>query len=100
VAAGAETSTGAAARLKTLGQRDIVLYTVSAILLLETLAAAASIGPGAVFWWLLMGVLFFLPFGLICAEMGCSYPEEGGIYAWIRDAYGRRWGPGRAGATG
>lgn len=92
MAEGAETSTGAAARPKTLGQRDIVLYTVSAILLLETLAAAASIGPGAVFWWLLMGVLFFLPFGLICAEMGCSYPEEGGIYAWIRDAYGRRWG--------
>jgi len=79
-------------RPKTLGQRDIVLYTVSAILLLETLAAAASIGPGAVFWWLFMGLLFFLPFGLICAEMGCSYPEEGGIYAWIRDAYGRRWG--------
>ncbi len=23
--------------------------------------------------------------------MGCAYPEQGGIYAWIRDAYGGRW---------
>ncbi|WP_156507828.1 amino acid permease, partial [Halioglobus sp. HI00S01] len=22
---------------------------------------------------------------------GCAYPEQGGIYAWIRDAFGGRW---------
>jgi len=77
---------------KTLGQRDIVLFTVSAILLLETLTAAASIGPAAIFWWLFLGLVFFVPFALICAEMGCTYPEEGGIYAWIRDGFGGRWG--------
>jgi len=77
---------------RTLRQRDMVLFTVSAILLLETLTAAASIGSPSVFWWLLLGLVFFFPFALICAEMGCAYPEQGGIYAWIRDAYGGRWG--------
>jgi amino acid transporter len=24
--------------------------------------------------------------------MGCTYPEQGGIYAWVRDAFGGRWG--------
>lgn len=77
--------------VKALKQKDLVLFTVSAILLLDTLAAAASVGPSSIFWWLFLGVIFFIPFALICAEMGCSYPEQGGIYAWIRDSYGRRW---------
>jgi amino acid transporter len=79
-------------RQRTLGQRDIVMYTVSAILLLETLTAAASMGAAAIFWWLFLGVVFLVPFALICAEMGCAYPEQGGIYAWVRDAFGGRWG--------
>ena len=77
--------------IKTLGQKDMVLFTVSAILLLDTLAAAASVGASSIFWWLFLGLIFFVPFALICAEMGCAYPEQGGIYAWIRDAFGGRW---------
>ncbi|MEH6584829.1 MAG: APC family permease [Halioglobus sp.] len=76
---------------KTLKQRDMVLFTVSAILLLDTLTAAASVGASSIFWWLFLGVIFFIPFALICAEMGCAYPEQGGIYAWIRDGFGGRW---------
>ncbi len=79
------------AHVKTLGRRDIVLFTVSAILLLDTLAAGATIGPAAVFWWLFLGVAFFVPYALMCAELGTAYPEQGGLYAWIRDAFGRRW---------
>jgi len=77
--------------IKALGQKDMVLFTVSAILLLDTLAAAASVGSSSVFWWVFLGIIFFIPFALICAEMGCAYPEQGGIYAWIRDAFGGRW---------
>ena len=79
-------------RHKTLGKTDMVLFTVSAILLLDTLAAAASIGPSSIFWWLFLGVIFFVPFAMICAEMGCTYAEQGGIYAWVRNAFGGRWG--------
>ena len=74
-----------------MGARDMTLFTVSAILLLDTLAATAAIGVSSLFWWLFLGLIFFLPYGLICAEMGTTYPEQGGIYAWVRDAFGRRW---------
>lgn len=76
---------------KTLRQRDLVLFTVSAILLPDTLAAVASAGASSIAWWLILALLFMLPFGLISAEMGCSYPEQGGLYAWVRDAFGGRW---------
>lgn len=77
--------------VKTLGQKDIVLFTVSAILLLDTLAAGAAVGASSVFWWLFLGIVFFVPYALICAEMGTTYPEQGGLYAWVRNAFGRRW---------
>ncbi|MCK5879939.1 MAG: amino acid permease, partial [Holophagae bacterium] len=36
-------------------------------------------------------VLFLIPNSLVTAELGTSYPEQGGIYAWVRDAFGPRW---------
>ncbi len=32
-----------------------------------------------------------LPIGLITAELGTAYPEDGGIYHWIEKAFGGRW---------
>lgn len=77
---------------RTFGVRDMTLFTVSAIVLLDTLSASASIGVSSITWWCLLGFLFFIPYGLISAELGTAYPEQGGIYAWVRDAFGARWG--------
>ena len=78
--------------IRTLGVTDMTLFTVSAILLLDTLAASAAIGVSSISWWVILGVVFFVPYGLISAELGTTYPEQGGIYAWVRDAFGARWG--------
>ncbi|WP_426415282.1 APC family permease [Aestuariirhabdus sp. LZHN29] len=76
---------------KTLCLRDITLYTVSAVLLVDQVAMAAAVGPAAVFWWLVVIFLFLIPNTLVTAELGASYPEQGGIYAWVRNAFNARW---------
>ncbi len=76
---------------KALRLPDLTLFTVSAIVLLDTLAASASIGVSSLTWWVLLGVIFMLPIGLITAELGTSYPDEGGIYIWIKRAFGQKW---------
>lgn len=76
---------------KVIGKRDIVLFCVSAILLLDTVAAGAAIGASSIFWWLFLGLIFFVPFSLMTAELGCAYPDQGGIYAWVSRAFGKRW---------
>ena len=76
---------------KALRLGDMTLITVSAILLLDTVAASASIGVSSLFWWAFLGLTFFVPYGLMNAEMGTTYPEKGGIYAWVREAFGGRW---------
>lgn len=77
---------------KAIGRRDIILFCVSAILLLDTVASGAAIGPSSLFWWLFLALIFFVPHALIAAELGCSFPDQGGIYAWVRRAHGARWG--------
>ncbi|MBO6505846.1 MAG: amino acid permease [Kordiimonadaceae bacterium] len=76
---------------KVIGKRDIVLFCISAILLIDTVATGAAIGASSIFWWVFLGVIFFVPFSLISAELGCTYPDQGGIYAWVQRAFGARW---------
>jgi amino acid transporter len=77
---------------RTLGRWDVALFSISAILVVDTLTSAASIGPAAISWWLITLVLFFVPYGLITAELGSAYPRQGGIFIWIRQAFGDQWG--------
>ncbi len=76
----------------TLRTFDMILFSVTAMLLLSQLTLTASIGPSAVVWTLLVITLFFLPYGLMTSELGSTYPDAGGIYAWVVRAFGNRWG--------
>jgi amino acid transporter len=78
--------------LRVMRKLDVTLFTVCAILVIDQLAASAAIGPSAIFWWVFTLIAFFVPYALISAELGSAYPEEGGIYAWVRRAFGPRWG--------
>ena len=77
---------------KTLGRWDVALFSISAILVVDTLTSAASVGPSSISWWLITLIFFFIPYGLITAELGAAYPQQGGIYVWIRQAFGEQWG--------
>ena len=43
-------------------------------------------------WWAITMALFFVPYGLMMAELGAAWPAEGGLYVWVREAMGPRWG--------
>lgn len=74
---------------------DAVLACVCVILVVEAAAPSASIGNSKYFWWILSMFAFFIPYGLVTAELGTTYSGGGGLYDWISRAYGRKWG-GRA----
>ena len=78
-------------RKKVLGFCDLALFSFCAIFGVEAIAASAAIGPSAISWWLICLVGFFLPFSLISAELGSTYPDQGGIYIWIKKAFGDKW---------
>lgn len=77
---------------RVLGRADLALFSVCAILTIDTLASAASMGVAWFSWWAITMLLFFIPYGLMTAELGAAWPSEGGVYVWVREAFGPRWG--------
>src|SRR5579884_694374 len=72
-----------------LNVRDLVLYGIAGSLGLDTLGAASSYGGQALFWLLLIGLLFFAPYQLLMAELGSTFPRAGGVYEWGKISGGR-----------
>lgn len=71
---------------------DAVLAAVCVVLVVESAAPAAAIGNSQFFWWIFLLIGFFLPYGKISAELGTTYADEGGIYDWVKRAFGIKWG--------
>jgi amino acid transporter len=77
---------------KAFGLLSMVLFSVSAVLVGDTVASSAAMGVSGLTFWVALGLLFFLPYGLVTAELGAAWPDEGGIYVWVREAFGPLWG--------
>ena len=61
----------------------------AAIIVLDTLGGVSSYGAQAFTWLVVMVVFFLVPYGLITAELGTAFAEEGGPYVWVKLAFGR-----------
>lgn len=76
---------------KKMGVTPLALFSLCAVLVVDTLTASASIGVSSLSWWLLTLVFFVIPYGLITSELSAAYPGEGGIYDWVKKAFGSNW---------
>ena len=70
---------------------DAILGTVCLTLVCESVMPTAAIGNTQYFWWILLLIAFCLPYGMITAELGTTYPSEGGMYDWVKRAFGPKW---------
>jgi putative glutamate/gamma-aminobutyrate antiporter len=52
----------------------------------------SELGFSSVFYLLLGAICFFIPISLIAAELVTSWPEKGGVFIWVREAFGHRLG--------
>jgi len=68
---------------------DMLLFTVCALVGLDTLGTVSKKGPEAFFWLVLLAVIFLLPYALLMAEVGSAFTLEGGPYEWMKMAWGR-----------
>lgn len=80
------------ARRRILGLAPMVLFSVSAMITLDSVATVAAGGWRGISVFTAFAVVFYAPYGFITAELGSAWPQEGGIYVWIREAYGERVG--------
>jgi len=69
-----------------------VLFTVCSILVLDSFVAPTILGVSSITIWIITAIFFFLPYGLLSAELGSTYPDDGGITSWVQRAFGEFWG--------
>ena len=67
---------------------DVVAMNIVAIVGLRWISRSARIGAPAVTLWILACLLFFVPLAAVLAELSSRHPDQGGIYAWARRAFG------------
>jgi amino acid transporter len=79
-------------RDRILGLAPMVLFSVSAMITLDSVATVAASGWRGITVFAALALVFYAPYGFITAELGSAWPQEGGIYVWIREAYGERVG--------
>ena len=70
---------------------DAILATVCITLVAESVAPTAAIGNSQYFWWIFLILAFCVPYGMISAELGTTYQSEGGMYDWVKRAFGAKW---------
>ena len=68
------------------------LLTVAAVLSLRNLPSEAEYGYSVIFYLIMASVCFFVPSALVSAELASGWPEEGGVYLWVKEAFGPKWG--------
>ncbi len=71
---------------------SLVMINVIAVDSLRTLPLSASLGLSLVSYYLVAAFAFFIPVALVAAELATAYPNTGGIYVWVREAFGLRAG--------
>lgn len=78
---------------KSLGVWTLALMTVAAVVSLRGLPMMAKEGLSMIFYILFSAVFFLIPASMVAAELGGAFSKEGGgVYIWVREAFGSRWG--------
>ncbi len=70
----------------------LAMLNVSIMASLRNLPLVAEYGLSIVFYFSVVAFLFLIPCALVSAELATGWPKNGGIYIWIREALGDRWG--------
>ena len=73
---------------RVLGLWDIVAMNIVAVVGLRWITRSARAGESSVTLWILAWLLFFLPLAAAVVELSSRHPEQGGLYAWTRRAFG------------
>ncbi|MBP9841321.1 MAG: amino acid permease [Simkaniaceae bacterium] len=70
----------------------LTLFNVSVMASLRNLPLVAEYGLSCIPYFLLVALIFLIPCALVSAELATGWPKSGGVYIWIREGLGDRWG--------
>ena len=70
----------------------LILITIGAVDNIRNLPASALFGSKIIALYFLASLFFLIPTALVSAELSAKFPDESGIYSWVKYAFGQKWG--------
>ena len=71
-----------------LNARDLFFGIACLVLFLDTATSSSAMGPTSITWYLILALIFTVPTAMVTAELGSSYPSDGGLYHWVKISLG------------
>ena len=68
------------------------LITGAALLQTRDYPTMAVTGWNTIIFNFLAAIMFLIPCALVAAELATGWPGEGGVYTWVKEAFGEHWG--------
>jgi putative glutamate/gamma-aminobutyrate antiporter len=68
------------------------MINVAAVSSVRNWPTIAEYGLASLFFLGLAILLFFIPVSMVSAELATGWPKEGGVFAWVKEAFGHRAG--------
>lgn len=80
------------AKNRVLNTFMLAMINVAAICSIKNWPVSAEYGFSSLFFLLAAALIFFIPVSLVAAELATGWPDRGGIFTWVKAAFGHRLG--------
>lgn len=77
---------------QTIGAFSIAMMTVTSVDSIRNLPAIALFGTSLIFFFMVGALCFLLPSAMVSAELATGWSKTGGIYIWVKEAFGKKYG--------
>ena len=71
---------------------SLTMITVGSVDSIRNLPATALFGSQLIAFFILGAIFFLIPTALISAELASGWTKQGGIYIWVKEAFGKKTG--------
>lgn len=68
------------------------MLSLAVVISLRNLPLTAEYGLASIFFYAVAAIFFMVPYGLVSAELASAWPKGGGVFIWVKEALGERWG--------
>ncbi|MBD7994039.1 amino acid permease [Arthrobacter sp. Sa2CUA1] len=82
---------GRAAQTATITVGALAVMNIVAVVSLRGLPAEAEYGLSSIFYYVFAAIVFLIPVSIVAAELATGWPETGGVFRWVGEAFGPRW---------
>jgi putative glutamate/gamma-aminobutyrate antiporter len=70
----------------------LAMINIAAVSSVRNWPTIAEYGFSSLFFFALAAFLFFIPVSMVSAELATGWPKTGGIFSWVKEAFGHRTG--------